>query len=863
MKTLIIFKLLALRKEEAPLLSEEEIKEIIEVIKNEPELLMVSPLEAFREGAYHKIAHESLIYSQNLPLFHTLIDIASEKPKEGFKQETSPYKEIANTILDVLVPFINEKLDTSESREQFLKLFESYDINGLNPLEFAKSKNYNSTEFEKLIEKTNDLTICSNPLLSEYIFNAFFPEDTNNYNDLSSIIEGIKEEETYSIQLAERSYIINNQGLLNNFNFLSAGLNLLSTSEKDTLNYKWFIITNKNYQKEIEDLFKKPQLSKKEKSILRGYLKLNENKKNAANKLIEWVKSGEIKLEENIIEASPTKMFILHFISPYLPEGEIKDKVHNILRNLYIDLDFLLSHIDYNNPDDIDNKFEIFKKLLANGADPNAFIYRRSDLHAKRPLKTLCKNVVHFENAKKYFELLFKYDVNPNIYDLQIYDYTALQLSVIDNKKEMSEFLLANGADVNATDKDLKPPLYYAISAKNLQMVKLLVSKGANVNYKDNEEFSSLHKAISSGDINIINFLLENDADATAQSQFGHTPIGLAINKRNSTAVKLLQSKGADINAPSYFEYTPLELAASRDEEETVKFLLEHGADIKKGKALFYAIKERKEDMVKMLLDYGVDINARDNEGNTPLHCAIEKDIDKIKLFIERGAEVNAKKSLGETPLDIAIKKKDSNLVKLLQSKGADINAPSKQGYTPLEYAATNGYLDKVEFLLEHGADIKKGQPLWWAVQNNQEKVVEILLNHGADVNFVDKNGNTLLHYAADSLDIVKLLLEHGANPVARNNNWQTPWFYIRKCKDGRSEPSDYLWKVSVKHYCLKALKFVSVAAVSYCLFSLCKRPLFKETCQKVISYCLNKGPVQETVNFRRDTAVKNIILHK
>ncbi len=47
------------------------------------------------------------------------------------------------------------------------------------------------------------------------------------------------------------------------------------------------------------------------------------------------------------------------------------------------------------------------------------------------------------------------------------------------------QFLLAHGADINATDLEGKPPLYYAVVAQNIQAARILVSEGADVDAAD------------------------------------------------------------------------------------------------------------------------------------------------------------------------------------------------------------------------------------------------------------------------------------------------------------------------------------------------------------------------------------------
>ena len=105
---------------------------------------------------------------------------------------------------------------------------------------------------------------------------------------------------------------------------------------------------------------------------------------------------------------------------------------------------------------------------------------------------------------------------------------------------------------------------------------------------------------------------------------------------------------------------------------------------------------------VKSDISSGRDVNAKmEDDGSTPLHFAATKGyLQVMKILIDNGANVNAKNKNGLTPLHYAVDVNYSSsrncekVVKLLMDNGADISIKGNNGLTPLDLATINGYLD-------------------------------------------------------------------------------------------------------------------------------------------------------------------------
>ncbi|KFP17449.1 Ankyrin repeat and SOCS box protein 10, partial [Egretta garzetta] len=206
----------------------------------------------------------------------------------------------------------------------------------------------------------------------------------------------------------------------------------------------------------------------------------------------------------------------------------------------------------------------------------------------------------------------------------------------------------------------------------------------------------------------------------------GKTALHEACAAASAPCVRLLLRFGADPEAVSEDGYKPLHLCKSPDSVECAQQLLQHGASVNSrteeedDTALHIAARHGLADHVQLLLRYGAELEAKNEEGQTPLNAACAQphkpeDMDRYyqvcQLLVERGASVHAADRDRQHPLHLACKNANAQVAELLLARGANVNVMNYSGNTAL-----HNILQATAYKLEH----------------HPELVVRALLNHGA-----------------------------------------------------------------------------------------------------------------------------------
>jgi len=127
-----------------------------------------------------------------------------------------------------------------------------------------------------------------------------------------------------------------------------------------------------------------------------------------------------------------------------------------------------------------------------------------------------------------------------------------------------------------------------------------------------------------------------------------------------------------------------------------------------------------------------------------------------VKLLLERGADPNNGNKVGG-PAPVSAKRADE-LIKIREMllMSPIIAIPENIGGTPLMYAAYIGNIEVIKLLIEKGADVNarnnhNGTALMLAAQRGDLVLVKLLIEKGADPRVRHASGYTALMYAAAS----------------------------------------------------------------------------------------------------------------
>jgi len=207
--------------------------------------------------------------------------------------------------------------------------------------------------------------------------------------------------------------------------------------------------------------------------------------------------------------------------------------------------------------------------------------------------------------------------------------------------------LIAQGADVNVTNKYGATPLFMAVLADSTKGARLLLSAGAKPNaQRPKTGETALFMAAQKKNFETVDALIKANADVNLAGERGLTPLFIAnVMNANDIVGRLIQA-GADPNISDAAKNTsPLYIAAERGNVENIHMLLEANAHIDERTAsgatpLYAAAENGHLNAVAALVEAGADPHVGpvvDDLVNAPLVAARANSHDDVVALLEKG----------------------------------------------------------------------------------------------------------------------------------------------------------------------------------------------------------------------------------
>jgi ankyrin repeat protein len=249
----------------------------------------------------------------------------------------------------------------------------------------------------------------------------------------------------------------------------------------------------------------------------------------------------------------------------------------------------------------------------------------------------------------------------------------------------------------------------------------------AEQQYASGDQPSLLMAAVMANRVEVVKALLVAGADVHAKIKqfFEFNALDFAVRNSNLEMAKVLLEGGAD---PNWINHspgsTPIIKAIKNNHIEWVSLLLKYGASVvftTGFKPLVEATQQGSPEMIRLLLGAGCPVNDRDYSGTSALRNAcIYCNVEVIKTLLDSGAEFDPFGAdflaifgapffmrqisglMGEQPDPTA---RIPQAIHAFIDAGANVDVQGQDGTTALTLAVSEGYLDVVKMLLEAGAN--------------------------------------------------------------------------------------------------------------------------------------------------------------
>jgi uncharacterized protein len=449
--------------------------------------------------------------------------------------------------------------------------------------------------------------------------------------------------------------------------------------------------------------------------------------------------------------------------------------------------------------------------MNGDSATVQKLIREKADVNAPQSDGATALQWAAYRSDMELADLLLKAGANPKLANRD--GRTALQLASLRGDTPMMAKLLDAGAEVNELGVHDETPLMFAARNGSLPALQLLLKRGAQVNAKESlRGTTALMWAVEQGHADAVKLLIQHGADVSVASSFdskGGTAYLAPSVEQRAAQEKFFRRSTVEVAEEAALaakgEKDPAKILAARDEAAAAR-AFGIAKNTKGGglTPLVLAARQNCMDCAELLLAAHADVNERTHYGWTALLTAIQNRHYKLAAYLlDHGANPNIANDGGWTPLYIAVDNRNIeggdypvrqpdmdhlDMIKMLIAKGANVNArvcgvESTPGHCKGDSTETRTIFT-MQWLYEDGAT-----PFLRAAQSGDVEVMKLLLAHGADPKIETSNGDTALMVAAgigwvegvtyewskeENLEAVKMCLNLGIDPNIADKDGRT-----------------------------------------------------------------------------------------
>ncbi|MBJ9971333.1 ankyrin repeat domain-containing protein [Providencia hangzhouensis] len=189
------------------------------------------------------------------------------------------------------------------------------------------------------------------------------------------------------------------------------------------------------------------------------------------------------------------------------------------------------------------------------------------------------------------------------------------------------------------------------------------------------------------------------------------------------------------------------------------------------------AAEQGQLEILKSCLEKGVDINTTNRQGRTAIvNASLNKHYECVSFLINAGADINKQDQTCFNPFLLSCLNNDLTLLRIVLPAKPNLDLLTRFGGVGITPASEKGHVEIVRELLEkteinvNHTNFVGWTPLLEAIVLNdggekQQQIVKLLLDHGANPHMTDKYGKKPLELAREKgyNEIVELLIAAGA----------------------------------------------------------------------------------------------------